>query len=243
MRGGSLQRAVRAEPAPSASALLPAPAAVPEPEPGERAPPAWPGSLSSVLAASYRLGVPDTPGLQPRRVPRRPRRAPTSSPDPGAPGSLAVAAPARLSKPAARAVGAPRPPGAETAGAGRARAGVASPRSRRSSDLQRRSQRNSRPSQERAPRREARGDLSSSCGPLGEAACVPRPGIKNPGRGLLGARIPQVRRAPSREMLDGPHAAPAAAGVRGLWSAEGAFQEPRTRAHFFGAGGHPILLS
>lgn len=68
--------------------------------------------------------------------------------------------------------------------------------------------------------KEERRDLSSFCGPMGEAR-VPEPRIKKPGPGPLGAGMPQVLSAPSGEMLqtDEPRAP---RGTGSSWDA-GAF--------------------
>lgn len=108
---------------------------------------------------------------------------------------------ARLPGPAAYALGARRPAGAETASAGRAPAGAglaAEPPLLGSTAAA--------PAlhpleQGRSPeKKEERRDLSSFCGPMGEAR-VPEPRIKKPGPGPLGAGMPQVLSAPSGEML------------------------------------------
>lgn len=209
--------------------MFPPQAAVPEPEPRERAlPPACP-RLELPLLRPRHSGPGGTPGVPSRARAWATRRAPAWSPEP-----LPLVSPgpggARLPEPGTPALGAPRSPGRGQRGG---RGGVGGHAEEpRSSDLRRR-ERNSRRAQPgKIPeQRRERGDPCSSYGPLGEAARVPGPGIKSSGPCPPGAGMPQVRSAPSGAMLLGLHAA-AAARARGLLSGEGAFQETRTRAHF-----------
>lgn len=118
------------------------------------APPAWPGSFPPVLAAGCRPCV-QTPG--PRATPGPQTRACSGDPDvtPLPAGTRCLREPRGPGfQPAARALGALRPPGAGTASAGRARAaGLRLAAETRCSHRLRQREGNSSRSRERAPQK------------------------------------------------------------------------------------------